>query len=305
MQARRRKAMMCRTVGLAKGILVVAALFALGCQSSGTTGGGGVTFICGNGVCEGTESSYCAQDCPGGGACTPACNGATCGSNGCGGSCGSCSGGQVCSGGSCKSSSTGPTCSNDCSTDVCLNSTTVSKCSFGGDGCKHAQSVTCPGGQVCKSDSASCAPCVENYECEANQVCSAGACKNYSGLKYTVTFHGLKVPLEDQYGEKWDPAGLPDPYVCLMVNGVANACTTAQQDSLEMYWGSTTSATLYSTDEVSFAVYDEDLSDDDYMGGVKFGNLEKTLHGGGSTIDLFLGDFQTSTFQLSWTISAD
>jgi hypothetical protein len=36
---------------------------ALGCQASGSPGGGGYTYVCGNGICEGTETDYCSKDC--------------------------------------------------------------------------------------------------------------------------------------------------------------------------------------------------------------------------------------------------
>lgn len=267
--------------------VVCAAVFG-GCQASGSTGTGGGT---------GGGGTY---------VCTPACNGATCGNDGCGGTCGSCGSGQVCAGGKCQASGGGgPTCSDDCQTSSCLNSTTVSKCAYGSDGCKHAQSVACPGGQICKAGLAICGQCLENDECEANQVCAAGACKNYSGLKYTFTISSLKIPINDDTGTKWDPAGLPDPFVCLTVNDEKIGCTTSKQDTLDPYWGSQISTTLYSTDEVGFAVYDEDLTSDDFMGGVAFTNIQPLLHSGGDESDLFLGNAQTSSFQLTWSVSAN
>lgn len=261
--------------------LILAAVVG-GCQASGSTGNGGGT---------GGGGTY---------VCTPACNGAVCGSDGCGGICGTCGDGKVCGGGQCVSSGGGggSSCTDDCQTSTCMNSTTLSKCTYGSDGCKHAQTVTCSGGQVCQSATAACGACGQNSQCPGNDICDAGSCENSNGKKYVFTLISATVPETDTDGSSWDvPGGLPDPYACVYLDDVKVGCTSESANTLSPYWGQQIETTVYVSQKVSIMLFDNEASPD-YMSGVEYGDTAMLLKAGGKS-----GAMPAEGYTLSFTVA--
>lgn len=116
--------------------VVLAALWG-GC--SPTTGPGTCPNPCGTECCaEGTSCNSNTSKCEA--ACTPACNGRQCGSDGCGGSCGTCGSGTVC----------------DTASGTCVGCTTNTDCGTAG---------------VCLTSEKRCVECLVNQDCPAGEQC--------------------------------------------------------------------------------------------------------------------------------------
>ena len=73
----------------------------------------------------------------------------------------------------------------------------------------------------------------------------------------------------DPNGDAWDfPGGLPDPFVCLTINGVAK-CTSAVADTTKPVWNQAFPAAtaLALQTGVTVEIIDEDLSSNDTICG--------------------------------------
>lgn len=302
--------------GLALSLLSLVAA----CESSSpTTGGGGgggcipscAGRSCGDDGCGGLCGScgpdtYCNAGACVSGACTPQCQGRSCGGDGCGGLCGTCGAGTSCQSGTCVAS--GPTCTDQCSTTTCEDTANVAKCAIGASGCKEVQIVACSGGQICKNGT--CGKCTASQDCPEQSVCGAGACKNYSGVKYRFTISAAKVPEKDLSGASWDAlGGLPDPFVCLYVGGEQIGCTTAKDDTTSASWTSAKfEASVYEGDTLGFEVLDEDASANDLMGGGGWPAdvVPDVLRAGGGEAELFVdgADEPSSALTVTWSVEA-
>jgi hypothetical protein len=255
------------------------------CESSSpTTGGGG----------------------GGGGGCTPSCAGRSCGGDGCGGLCGSCGAGTSCESGTCVAN--GLTCTDQCSSTTCEDSANVAKCATGASGCKEVQIVACSGGQICSNGA--CGKCSASLDCPDQNVCGAGACKNYSGVKYRFTISAAKVPEKDLAGDSWDAfGGLPDPFVCLNVGGEQIGCTSAKDDTTSASWTSAKfEATVYEGDNLAFEVFDEDASANDPIGGGGWSgsDVPSVLREASGTSKLLVkgADEASSALTVTWSVEA-
>jgi len=118
-----------------------------------------------------------------------------------------------------------------------------------------------------------CGNCATGFRCG-----SSGKCElNPSGFWVpTVTF-GTISEKDPATGSSWDTlGGLPDPKVCLTING-NRGCTKAMQDTLKPSWNAAgpaqTATALQSGIKVEFL--DEDLSSDDT---ICTGNLAISLY---------------------------
>jgi hypothetical protein len=163
----------------------------------------------------------------GGFGCIPACTARNCGDDSCGGTCGSCQQGYVCSAdGTCK-----PGCAPQCGGKTC-----------GPDGC---------GG--------SCGSCDRGYKCGG-----AGTCEIDPAAQWILTVTNGKVSEKDPGGAAWDfPGGLPDPFVCLTINGV-HKCTSTANDTLMPVWNEQFTGTAIALESgVVVEIWDEDVSTND------------------------------------------
>lgn len=168
----------------------------------------------------------------GGFACRLQCGGKNCGDDGCGGTCGTCAQGFACSAGStCVAG-----CTRQCNGKVC-----------GSDGC---------GG--------SCGTCGRGFACG-----NAGACDVDPTSQWVITVTTGKVTERDPNGDAWDfPGGLPDPFVCLTINGVAK-CTSYASDTTTPLWNEAFPAAtaLALQTGITVGIWDKDVSSDDAICG--------------------------------------
>ena len=262
-------------------------VLAMGCQSSSGGGGsGGVATYspyCGDGSCNGSESSYdCAQDCG------QASRAAKCGN-------GTCEAGE--SAASCPSDCK-QACTDACSSDKCEDGQLV-RCIKMATGCTGwGTPEACTGGKVCSQFASACTPCATSADCPTGEVCDAGSCGNPNGKKYVFSVDYAVVPVTDSAGTNWDPAGLPDPYVCLYLDETKVGCTAAKPDTLNPVWFASFEATVYTSQTIGFSIYDEDLASDDPMQGANYSNTAGILHAGG---DSGPWDFAPE-YSLTWSV---
>ena len=154
---------------------------ALGCQAGGSPGGGGyITYVCGNGVCEGTENDYCAKDCAG--ACAAPCSAAVCTAAGEIQDCitnqagckvlaapKACGGGKTCVGSECIVPSQVSVC-GDQKCDPGESYATCSKdCSATGPVCGDLKCEPGESYATCSKDCPAAAPVCGDFKCEAGE----------------------------------------------------------------------------------------------------------------------------------------
>jgi len=202
--------------------------------------------------------------------CIPNCSGKECGDDGCGGSCGSCSQDKVCQNGRCVSN-----CIPNCSGKEC-----------GDDGC-GGSCGSCAQGEVCQNGR--CVPtieCYDHYDCGNNEICYYNNCEVAWGREYRITVVSAQISeknVEDD-NKDWDiGGGMPDPFVIVAINDNEVGRSEAIQDTLSPVWNYTVNVTLYEGDEISFWIFDEDISEHDYIGGVRDSDPISTIKEGGFT----------------------
>ena len=152
-------------------------------------------------------------------------------------------------------------CPSGCPTNsTCQGNTCVPN---GGGGCSPAcqAGFTCQG-STCIPDTGGCAP-----NCRAGFTCQGSTCVVDPTGSWVITITNGQVSEKDAGGSSWDvPGGLPDPYVCLTING-AKKCTSTRSDTLQPSWGyafpAATATALQSGVGVEYM--DEDLADDDVI----------------------------------------
>lgn len=122
--------------------------------------------------------------------------------------------------------------------------------------------------------------CYSNSNCPGNDVCNSGSCENSNGKTYLFNFISATVPEKDTDGTSWDfPGGLPDPYACLLLDGLVVGCTSDIANTLSPKWNQSIEATVYVSQTVSVRLYDNEASPD-FMAGVKYADTAALLKAG-------------------------
>ena len=216
--------------------------------------------ICGTmdcGTCSGGSTcnaqGQCVADC------VPNCSGHVCGMDPVCGTmnCGTCTGGDTCNAqGQCVSS-----CTPNCTGRIC-----------GPDPVCGQSCGTCTGALECVNGECIC---IDDYDCDENSICLVESCSLAYGRNYTLTVVSVEVSQYDQNGEAWDSlGGMPDPFVCWYKNKdsvsqstVAEFCTTAEDDIFNPTFNESFQAIISASDKWGFVVWDQDLTDDDWIEG--------------------------------------
>lgn len=155
----------------------------------------------------------------------------------------------------------------------CSPSGTRIYCDFNGvqagGGCLHIDE----GASFCSLNGASLFLCtngtvVKQRDCPAG--CTDGRCLGSDPAEtWSIRIDRGTVTQYDPTNAAWDvPGGLPDPMVCLTING-RRACTPTKQDTLTPVWSYTFPAARlsYLRAGVTVEMLDEDLADNDTICG--------------------------------------
>src|SRR5262249_40312361 len=115
---------------------------------------------------------------------------------------------------------------------------------------------------TCVANMSGCSP-----SCEAGFTCQSSTCVLDATGSWVITVTNGHVSEKKADGSSWDvPGGLPDPYVCLTING-SRKCTRPAPHPLQPSWTSSlpapTAPPLQSGVGVEYR--DEDLADDDVI----------------------------------------
>lgn len=277
------------------GCVVGLAVMGCGADTDGTDGGadGGFarTGVCTAGMARGcvcpngtTGQQFCLEDGFGWGTIcyrcgqTPIanCTGRVCGSDGADGSCGTCATGTCNNDGQCVEMPT--ECQSECAGRICgadpgLNCAgQVCGPNHGGClgnlTCVMGQCVCTPtcSGRTCGEDGCggSCGSCARGFQCGG-----AGACELNPASTWVITATNGTIAEHDPNGSNWDTlGGLPDPYVCLTLNG-QQICTPVAPDTLHPVWNFTfpeVSARMLQAGVLSVFA-DDDIGNDDRLCG--------------------------------------
>jgi hypothetical protein len=104
--------------------------------------------------------------------------------------------------------------------------------------------------------------------CELWERCSENACVFNPASQWDLVVVDGVVSTHDSSGSTWDAlGGLPDPFVCLTVNGITK-CTVPRQDTTNPSWNSTLFHGVGAGSLIGgmyFELYDEDVTSDDTM----------------------------------------
>jgi hypothetical protein len=118
--------------------------------------------------------------------------------------------------------------------------------------------------------------CQENDQCGKDEICYENICEDPYSVPWSVTIVSVTLNPKNPDGEEWDPgvigigAGLPDPYVQFMKNGIIAIETSKGDETYSVTFNVTVSNIIFSeTDSISFKVFDYDstLGDDDDPAG--------------------------------------
>ena len=197
----------------------------------------------------------------------------------------------------------GTSCTNNCAPGqtLCDGSASIRYCAKGADLCYHWETPQfCPSGQVCAGSS--CGPCTKSSQCSATQICTGyGACADADGRSYLVTLKSATIPTTDSSGSAWDGlGGAPDPFVSIGVNGTAVQATSTKSDTFSPAWNEAITVQLHVGDELDFWVYDEDVSVNDEIDGVKYTDwLALVKAGGQASGELYSGSDVKLSFSLT------
>ena len=126
-------------------------------------------------------------------------------------------------------------------------------------------------------------PCVDHYACPAGEVCVAGACDGMFNRPYVLVIESAEIAEETEAGEHWDAmGGAPDPYAVVYVDDAEVARTAVVQDDRLPVWNHEAEITLFQSSALEIHVYDDDLTDPDWIGGIVY-DLETTIKAREST----------------------
>lgn len=162
--------------------------------------------------------------------------------------------GQGCGDGVCDSDETCDSCAADCG-----------QCPAGcGDGvCAGTESCT-----TCPSDCGTCACVRGDGTCTGSTVCVSGVCEPIFNRTWRITIVSASVPTTDPLGESWDiGGGAPDLFAQIDINGSVVAQTSVANDVFSTTWNQHYDHFLVSGDTLTTWLWDEDVSDDDYIHG--------------------------------------
>ena len=127
----------------------------------------------------------------------------------------------------------------------------------------------CAGGAECVLGTCSYASyCLDNSECGSGQICLYESCVTAWGMEYEITIMAGVISDTKSSGEPWDIDGSPaDPYVKVYLNDQLLGTTDYEQDDSLPIWSTSFYTYLDASDELSFEVWDDDIFDNDYIGG--------------------------------------
>ena len=252
------------------GRLILVSIFFLIAQGCVVTEG---DPVCGDGDCtpsSGESCTSCPADCGscagcGDGTCSTS-TGESCAS--CPADCGDCDfcGDRVCDGGE-----TCETCPGDCgSCETTCGPTNCGGC-CDGDACVGGDSPS-----ACGSGGHTC------MVCDSAFTCGAGSCTVDPASRWNIVLETLTVESTHHSGAAWDVmGGAPDPLVGIRVGSdtAAEQRTGAASDTFSVtYDGSPTVMNQRADDiqtYVGFLVYDEDLTDYEFIGWCSTRNIEE------------------------------
>lgn len=144
------------------------------------------------------------------------------------------------------------TCPGCCDGETCVETPTDAQC--GRDG---AECAACLGWEYCVSD--------------PNSFVGVGICETESTSMWEITVDSVSAYSQQPGPDDWDLLDGPDLFVCLEVDSVERGCTSACTDSYSCSINEVVGTVSYSEVRdyvVALEVYDFDVDDDDYGGGV-------------------------------------
>jgi hypothetical protein len=125
-----------------------------------------------------------------------------------------------------------------------------------------------------------------------------------AGRQYRLTINSATVPQFDSTGSSWDGfGGAPDPQVDVIVDGSVIGSTGTRQDVFTPSWstGNTFTATFQSTSVLRISLYDEDVSDWEFIDRIEFlpGGWISVVKNNGYSGPLYTGSTSTISFTLA------
>lgn len=165
-----------------------------------------------------------------------------------------------------------------------------------------AVSSSCPAGCTSNGTTVSCAvdnTCTAGTNCEVStDVCVAGTCAAGLGRSYRVTVQSATAPVQNSAGEAWDiGGGAPDLFFVVFVNGEVVGQSTAVQDTFTATFNSYVDVLVQQGTEVAIQLMDEDVSSNDFIGGVTF------VDGPTFITDARSGGLNGSVGNVTWNIT--
>jgi len=176
--------------------------------------------------------------------------------------------------------------------------------SFCGLGCPYSGGGSGGGGYYGDDDDFGCG---DSFDCDDLEFCNAGECDEGLDRRYRVTMLEAEAETSGPSGS-WDVGGgAPDLYVQWGIRDGANeewlddCFTSTRQDSFDPSWGEYCDFVLGSGETFAIWVWDEDIADPDFAGGVYWqGNdaLIAVIRADGLTSSNEVGD----SVLVRWTI---
>jgi hypothetical protein len=129
----------------------------------------------------------------------------------------------------------------------------------------------CTNGLVCKLGD--CTACAAHQDCSTTQICNyiqdaRGRCITGTGRQWDVYIAKVTFPMFDSTGQLWDPGGLPDPRIEVVVdNVVIGSATFSDTYSVDRTGQSYTPIRITLPSEmttIDIFAYDEDIASNDY-----------------------------------------
>ena len=229
---------------------------------------------CGDGTCDtsaGESCASCVADC---GACAPSCGN------------GACDGAETCSScpgdcGACMTACGPTTCAGCCASGVCETGTGGAACGLGGGGC---------------------------MVCGPGLICSGGGCVVDPASRWNIVLESLTVSSTAFAGSAWDAlGGAPDPVVDVRVG--SETSPARRQNGPDnvfaiTYDGSAIMSDVRASDLQAFLlfeVYDEDVTDYEFIGACIVGVPDAAFAGATQTVDCPVEpSTRNSGFVLRW-----
>ena len=152
--------------------------------------------------------------------------------------------------------------------------------------CFNGQCQTGTAASACGKSGAACSACGAAEICKTDQTCGVDPESTWLVQPTTAVFSST-----DANGDAWDAlGGAPDPFATITCppSTTPNVGTTPTvNDSFTPTWtsgGCTAKASALLAEPIAFRLFDEDVSSDDFIGGVQAQLTESALEQGGGTI---------------------